>query len=80
VLDNAIASFTERMALVLFTPLADETHEINFVANPGVPDIAFRLADLTDPLDAAGVTWSSETRPTETQYGEETIIYAERAG
>ena len=47
-LDNALASFTERMALILFTPEQEATEEIAFRSDVGVPDIAFRLADITD--------------------------------
>ena len=48
ILDNALASFTERMALILFTPEQEATKEIAFRSDVGVPDIAFRLADITD--------------------------------
>src|SRR5919109_3839778 len=48
ILDNALASFTERMALILFTPEQETTEEIAFRTDVGVPDIAFRLADITD--------------------------------
>jgi hypothetical protein len=48
VLDNALASFTQRMALILFTPEREATQEIAFQHDVGVPDIAFRLADITD--------------------------------
>lgn len=51
ILDNALASFTERMFLVLFTPLADETHDTEFEDPPGVPNLSFRLEDLTDRFD-----------------------------
>jgi hypothetical protein len=48
ILDNGLVSFTERMALILFTPEQDATEEIAFQSDIGVPDIAFRLADITD--------------------------------
>ena len=48
ILDNAVASFTERMALILFTPEQEATVEIALQSDVGVPDIAFRLADITD--------------------------------
>jgi len=43
----------------------------------GVPDIAFRLADLTDrfPPD---VTYAVHRIPSATQYGEETLFLLER--
>jgi hypothetical protein len=48
VLDNALASFTERMFLVLFTPLAPETHDTEFEDPPGVPNLSFALDDIYD--------------------------------
>ena len=77
ILDNALASFTERMALILFTPEQETTAEIAFRADVSVPDIAFRLADLTDrfPPD---VTYTVQRIPSATQYGGETILLLER--
>lgn len=78
VLANALASAEQRLALVLFTPLGEETREIAFAPDPGVPDISFRLTDLTDPIGAAGFTWSAETLSSPTQYGTETILRCAR--
>ena len=77
ILDNALASFTERMALILFTPEQEATEEIAFRSDVGVPDIAFRLADITDrfPQD---VTYTVQRIPSATQYGCETLILLER--
>jgi hypothetical protein len=77
VLDNALASFTERMALILFTPEQETTAEIAYQSDVGVPDLAFRLADLTDrfPLD---VTYTVQRISSATQYGSETILLLER--
>jgi len=76
-LDNALASFTERMVLILFTPEWPVTEAIGFHPDLGVPDIAFRLADLTDrfPPD---VTYAVHRLPSATQYGVETILLLER--
>lgn len=76
-LDNALASFTERMALILFTPEGAVTEEIAFHRDIGVPDIAFRLADITDrfPPD---VTFAVQRIASATQYGSETILLLER--
>ena len=77
VLDNAVASFTERMCLVLFTPLGDRTTVLaEDVGGLGVPDISFRLGDITDRL--AGCRWSVETVPTATAYGVETVLRVEK--
>lgn len=77
ILDNAVASFTERMVLVTFTPFSDRTHEITFAPDPGVPDMSFRLSDLTDRFGDA--TWRCEELQTATQYGVEAIFFLERA-
>jgi hypothetical protein len=77
ILDNAVASFTERMVLILFTPEQAATEEIAFRPDIGVPDIAFRLADITDrfPPD---VTYTVQRIPSATQYGCEAILLLER--
>jgi hypothetical protein len=76
ILDNAVASFTERMCLILFTPLAEVTQVIaDDVGGLGVPDISFALRDITDRL--IGCVWSVETLPTDTAYGTETVLRVE---
>ena len=78
ILDNALASFTERMALV-FTPEQEVTEEIAFRSDVGVPDIAFRLADILDrfPPD---VTYTVQRIPSATQYGCETLPHRATSG
>lgn len=78
VLDGALASAQDRVCVVLFTPLADTTHTIAFADDPGVPDISFRLSDLTDRIKAAGFSVGALALPTATQYGTETLLYLER--
>ncbi len=77
ILDNALASFNERMVLILFTPERAVTEQISFQPDVGVPDIAFRLADITDrfPPD---VRHSVQRIASATQYGSETILLLER--
>jgi hypothetical protein len=77
ILDNAVASFTERMVLILFTPERETTEEIAFRSDLGVPDLAFRLADITErfPPD---VTYTVERILSATQYGCETIFLLAR--
>jgi hypothetical protein len=77
ILDNAVASFTDRIVLILFTPARTVTEAIACHPEVGVPDIAFRLADLTDrfPPD---VTYTLHQIPSATQYGGETILLLER--
>jgi hypothetical protein len=76
ILANACAAFTKRLVLVLFTPPADETHEIAFADDPGVPDIAFCIGDLAEFFEP--FKWRHETLATATQYGTETIFYVAR--
>jgi hypothetical protein len=77
ILDNALASFTERMVLILFTPEQEVTQAIALQPDLGVPDVAFRLADLTDrfPPD---VRYTVQRIVSATQYGGETILLLER--
>lgn len=77
ILDNALASFTERMVLILFTPEQAATEVIAVQPEVGVPDIAFRLADLTDRFPPH-VTYAVHRIPSATQYGSETILLLER--
>lgn len=50
ILSNALASFTQRMVLILFTPLSDHTHDILWEPDPGVPNLSFKLEDITDKM------------------------------
>lgn len=72
VLDNALASFTERMALILFTPLASETHDLEWEDPPGVPNLSFRLEDLTERMNCE-VTMESVDSPVK-YGGPETVL------
>lgn len=77
ILTNAVASFRHRLVLVLFTPMADATHEICFWGDPGVPDLSFSLADIVSHFDD-GFVWRSSAHRTASQYGGETVIYVQR--
>jgi hypothetical protein len=77
ILDNALASFTERMALILFTPEQEVTKQIAFQSDVGVPDLAFRLSDITDRFPS-DVTYTVQRIQSATQYGCETILLLER--
>jgi hypothetical protein len=79
ILDNAVASFKERMVLILFTPERATTEEIAWTPGLGVPDIAFRFADITDRFPA-DVTYAVQRIYSATQYGCETIFFLERSG
>lgn len=79
ILRNALASFTQKMVLVLFTPLSEKTHVITFAPNPGVPDISFSENDLITIFNENEVSFRSENLNTATQYGVETIYFIERS-
>jgi SAM-dependent methyltransferase len=74
ILENALASFRRRMVLVVFTPFADETHEI--ASWRGIPDLALRKQDLVACFD--GLVWREETFETNTEYLREHVFYLER--
>ena len=77
ILDNALASAQERFCLIVFTPIAfSATYVINHEAM--VPDISFRLEDLTDPIREAGFDYTTTTHSTVTQYGSETVFRCAR--
>ena len=78
ILDNAVASFTKKMVIVLFTPLSAETHVMSTEPEFGdVPNISFSDRDLTDHLE--GLKWSLEVLPQPTTYfGLETVIRVQR--
>lgn len=77
ILHNAVTSFTQRMALILFTPMDAVTRQIAW--NPGyeVPDIAFAPADLESRF-GRGVSFRVEDLRTASQYGVERVYYLER--
>ena len=81
VLDNAVASFTRRMALILFTPMGEVTRQIapwdNGPDYPGVPNISFSHEDLTARFGPAAFTFA-DISPSGTFYGCERIYYLER--
>lgn len=79
ILVNALTSATRRICLILFTPMADKTHEIARPADIGVPDIAFSHDDLAALLMEHDwwATWRD--LHTNTQYGTERVYFMEKA-
>jgi len=79
ILENAMASFTQRMVLVLFTPFSDTTTVLAQYEIPGspgmfVPDISFSREDITSRLN--GCAWHlQENLHTDTEYGVEHVFY-----
>lgn len=76
ILANAVASFSRRFVLVIFTPMGETTREIAFAPDPGVPDISFCVEDITSAFGPHH--WSMQTLETATQYGTETIFLVEK--
>jgi hypothetical protein len=79
ILRNALASFTQRMVLVIFTPFAGYTSVIcNRQYGPGlcIPEISFARHDLVRELGALVV--AEESLKTDTQYGVEHVFYLEK--
>jgi hypothetical protein len=79
ILRNALASFTRRMAVVVFTPLAPRTHVLRRVEHaPGLvlPELAFARDDLVAEMGA--LLASDEPVASATQHGGEHVFYLER--
>jgi hypothetical protein len=79
ILRNAVASFTKRFVLVIFTPFQKSTQVIatsNFGTTSNFIDIGFALNDIAGELKP----WLKrfETIKTDTQYGEEHVFYCEK--
>jgi hypothetical protein len=79
ILDNALASFTKRMVLTIFTPFGDETRILTEYpdfsgAEVVMVDIAFKRDDIVSRF--AKLEWTSEEDlKTKTQYNVEHIFY-----
>jgi hypothetical protein len=81
ILANAYRSFTQRMCLVLFTPMVRVgPWQQAFVESIGVPDLSFSYFNIVGPMQDAGILrWETETIASpNTGYGVETIFYLEK--
>ena len=76
ILANALDSFTQRMALVLFTPDAPDVRQVGFTEELGVPDIAIPSRFVTEAC--AGLVADSFSLDTATTYGVERVWLLER--
>lgn len=77
VLANAMASFRRRFALALFTPLQDETRQIDHTMIVEVPDIGFAEADIVAHFN--GLPYERIVLdPSPTKYGIEHIYLVEK--
>lgn len=79
ILDNALASATERLALVVFTP-SGNGEELGFEESLGVPELALPHGDIFTALVAGGWDFEQTTHETSSAYGEETCWLARRDG
>lgn len=78
ILNNALLSFKNKMALVLFTPMSDgHTKQIAFNKEIGVPDISFQERDLIKAFKIHDVRYRFEDVDSQTAYGRERIYYLE---
>ena len=77
ILDNALASFTYRMALVLFTPLSETTHIISTEPGYNVPNISFAEHDIVARFPS-DIQWKKISIKTATQFGIEHVYLLER--
>lgn len=75
ILENVLASFQKKFALILFTPFGEETRSIATTWET-IPDISFRKEDLLEYLKPFRFT--EESLKTATQYGVEHIFYVSR--
>lgn len=80
VLDNAVASFTQRLVVVLFTPRVGATHLLATEVGYGdVPVYAFAREDIEAALDAVTMDWWwDEHWYPEAHYGTETMLLVRR--
>lgn len=77
ILDNAIASFTKKLIIVLFTPTVPETKVLKTEPDYGdVPVISFRLGDVLEPIKYAEPKTHGkvDVYQTGSEYGVETMI------
>lgn len=74
ILNNAVESFTDKMVLVLFTPMANKTHQIAWNTGVEVPDMSFSHEDIMARIpDGMDVRW--EDFATDTQYKTERVYW-----
>lgn len=81
ILNNAYRLFTQRMCLVLFTPMTRKGPvELDFMKQIGVPDLSFSYHNIIFPAYDHEIYWETETiESLGTGYGVETIFYMEKS-
>ena len=78
VLANALASMRRRGVIVLFTPLTDQETQLAWHAEIGVPDLSLPRQEFEAALSE--YSWTAQTKQSDTQYGEETIVLISAPG
>jgi hypothetical protein len=72
ILSGALISFQRKLCIILFTPFAAETKQINYTPGLDVPDISFKQSDIEQHFSE--VSWKLlKGIKTETQYGIEHV-------
>ena len=83
ILDRALASFTQRMCLVCFTPFADEETVLSvyqFPTGGSCPYLSLPRKEIDVILQRHGVTYEVESLPSPgTEYGRETVFWISRS-
>ena len=77
ILDNVLASVTDRLALVVFTP-DGSGEQLAWIAEVDVPDIALPHDEIDARLRASFTTVERQTLATSSYYGTETLWLATR--
>jgi hypothetical protein len=73
VLDNAVASAEQKIAIIVFTPNG-EGEQLGYTEELDVPDIALPHEVIADTLRSGGFVVDQRTVQTGSHYGEETIF------
>jgi hypothetical protein len=81
ILTNAVNSATDRLCIVLFTPLTEYTIELahNLGHGVDVPDLSlslYRFQEIINSVNPKSITY--ENYSTATGYGQETVVYIQK--
>jgi hypothetical protein len=82
ILNNALASASKKLAIVVFTPFSDgnvleikDGTDRNKFYGINVPNLSLPYADIAKAVAEHSASMTTETYNTDTEYGKETIIY-----
>lgn len=77
ILRNALASFRNKLCIIIFTPFSSRTYTIRYCNDFRVPDISFKKDDLV--CHFVGLHWTLEENiKTNSEYGVEHVFRIER--